>query len=55
MQHGLRPASGFFLRIEQGHEVQRPSLVLLRGRTVDGAPEVSVGGSVIPIVRGELY
>lgn len=40
--------------IEQGHEIGRPSLVMLRARMVDGRREVSVGGSVFPTVRGEL-
>jgi len=42
------------LRIEQGYEVRRPSLVMLRARTVDGKREVSVGGHVVPTVKGEL-
>jgi trans-2,3-dihydro-3-hydroxyanthranilate isomerase len=54
LEHGLQPGSGFSVRIEQGHQVGRPSLVMLRGRMVDGLPEVSVGGSVIPTLRGEL-
>lgn len=54
LEHRLQPGSGFSVRIEQGHEVRRPSLVMLRGRVVDGAREVSVGGTVIPTARGEL-
>ncbi|MFO1308301.1 MAG: PhzF family phenazine biosynthesis protein [Burkholderiales bacterium] len=54
LEHRQQPRSGFSVRIEQGHEVRRPSLVLLRGRVVDGTREVSVGGTVIPTVRGEL-
>jgi len=54
LYHDLQPEAGFSVRIEQGHEVRRPSLVLLRGRKVDGACEVRVGGSVIPTLRGEL-
>jgi trans-2,3-dihydro-3-hydroxyanthranilate isomerase len=42
------------LRIEQGKEVNRPSLVLLRARMRSGVSEIEVGGSVIPIVRGNL-
>lgn len=45
---------GFSVRIEQGYEIHRPSLVMLRARMVDGCREVSVGGHVIPTVRGEL-
>ncbi len=42
------------LRIEQGREVRRPSLVLLRARKKGDTREVSVGGHVVPVVRGEL-
>jgi trans-2,3-dihydro-3-hydroxyanthranilate isomerase len=42
------------LRIEQGYEVRRPSLVMLRARMVDGHREVSVGGHVVPTIQGEL-
>lgn len=54
LEHRLLPAAGFSVRIEQGHEVRRPSLVRLRARTVDGLHEVSVGGSVITVIVGEL-
>ncbi len=54
LEHRLQPASGFSLRIEQGHEVRRPSLVLLQARNVDGTREIRVGGAVIPTVAGEL-
>jgi len=42
------------LRIEQGHEVRRPSRVRLRARKVDGTPEIEVGGQTVLTVRGEL-
>ena len=54
MAHGLLPGSELSLRIEQGYEVRRPSLIMLRTRTVNGAPEVSVGGHVIATVQGKL-
>lgn len=54
LEHRVFPESGFSLRIEQGYEIRRPSLVMLRARRVDGAPEVNIGGQVIPTVRGEL-
>lgn len=34
--------------------LRRPSLVMLRARVIDGAREVSVGGSVVPTIEGEL-
>jgi trans-2,3-dihydro-3-hydroxyanthranilate isomerase len=45
---------GFSLRIEQGHLVRRPSLLMLRGRIQDGSRQVAVGGWVVPTIRGEL-
>ena len=53
------PSSGYYpapisLRIEQGYEIARPSLLRLR---VDGslsAPMVSVGGAVFETARGTL-
>ena len=54
LEHKLFPASGFSLRIEQGHEVRRPSLVRLRARPVGSGREVLVGGSIVLTVRGEL-
>ncbi len=54
LEHRLFPQPELSLRIEQGHELHRPSLVRLRARMVDGTREVGVGGRVIPTVRGEL-
>ncbi|MET0062211.1 MAG: PhzF family phenazine biosynthesis protein [Candidatus Thiodiazotropha endolucinida] len=54
LAHKLYPESGLSLRIEQGHEVRRPSLIMLRARMLNGVPEVAVGGNVIPTLRGEL-
>ncbi|MEW8659254.1 MAG: PhzF family phenazine biosynthesis protein [Candidatus Thiodiazotropha endolucinida] len=54
LAHKLYPESGLSLRIEQGHEVRRPSLIMLRARMLNGAPEVAVGGNVIPTLWGEL-
>jgi len=42
------------LRIEQGYNLDRPSLVLLRAHAAGASPSVLVGGQVIPIIRGEL-
>jgi len=53
LEHRLCPGSDLSLRIEQGYEVRRPSLVLLRARHA-GSFEVQVGGGVIPTVQGQL-
>lgn len=54
LQYKLMPEAELNLRIEQGHEVRRPSLVRLRARMVNGLREIRVGGKVIPTVSGEL-
>jgi trans-2,3-dihydro-3-hydroxyanthranilate isomerase len=55
LEHRYFSGSAFSVRIEQGYEIRRPSLVMLRARMVDGIREVSVGGGVIPIVEGRLF
>ena len=43
------------IRVEQGYEIARPSLLLLRAQEEEGgAIGVSVGGKVIMVARGEL-
>jgi trans-2,3-dihydro-3-hydroxyanthranilate isomerase len=42
------------LRVEQGHEMGRPSLLHLRAHKGDGDFDVRVGGSVVPVARGSL-
>lgn len=54
LAHRASPGTDFALRIEQGHEVRRPSLVLLRARLRGDEREASVGGGVVPTLRGEL-
>jgi len=53
LEHRWFASPDLSLRIEQGHEIGRPSLVKLRARMA-GSQEVRVGGSVLPIVEGEL-
>ena len=54
LAHRVFPESSLSLRIEQGHAMNRPSLIMLRAQSPAGSPEVSVGGHVIPIMKGEL-
>jgi trans-2,3-dihydro-3-hydroxyanthranilate isomerase len=42
------------VRVEQGYEVGRPSLLYLKADTTNGTINVSVGGKVIPIGKGEF-
>jgi trans-2,3-dihydro-3-hydroxyanthranilate isomerase len=54
LEHGGLGRGELSLRIGQGHEVQRPSLVRVRARTVNGTREVQVGGGVVAAVEGQL-
>lgn len=54
LQHDLFGRPELSLRIEQGHEVRRPSLVMLRAKMSGETREVSVGGQVLPTIQGEL-
>lgn len=54
LAHRFYPESDFSIRIEQGYEIRRPSLVMLRARMADGSREISIGGHVMLTVRGEL-
>ena len=54
LQHRVLSDGDVSLRIEQGHQVRRPSLVLLHARRDGGSFEIHVGGAVIQTVRGEL-
>ena len=54
LEHRIFPEAELDLRIEQGHEIRRPSLVRLRARMGESAREVDVGGRVFPVVKGDL-
>ena len=43
------------LRLEQGFEIKRPSLLLIRAARAGEGMEINVGGRVIPVARGQLY
>ncbi len=42
------------LRVEQGYEIGRPSLLLIRAKRNQAVIEVAVGGRVVMIARGEF-
>lgn len=54
LQHHILPEPDVCVRIEQGHEVHRPSLIMLRASIQDGVRQVRVGGHVIPTLQGVL-
>ena len=43
------------VRVGQGHEIGRPSLLLLKAQDREGQIDVHVGGRVIVVAKGELF
>jgi trans-2,3-dihydro-3-hydroxyanthranilate isomerase len=43
------------VRVEQGYEIGRPSLLLLKAEEVGKKVRVQVGGRVIPVAEGKLF
>lgn len=54
LEHDYLGSSDVSVRVEQGVEIQRPSLLRLKARGSGAGREVSVGGRVRAAVRGEL-
>jgi trans-2,3-dihydro-3-hydroxyanthranilate isomerase len=54
VKHRYFGADQIDVRVEQGYEIGRPSLVYLRARRGGETIEVNVGGRVIPIAKAEL-
>jgi trans-2,3-dihydro-3-hydroxyanthranilate isomerase len=42
------------IRAEQGYEIARPSLLYLKAKDTEGQIDISVGGKVVMVARGEL-
>jgi len=42
------------IRVEQGYEIGRPSLLLLKAEEIEGKISVSVGGKAFIIASGEF-
>lgn len=55
LEHRYFSKDDLSLRIEQGHEIQRPSLLRLRAKKEGDGCRISVGGHVIPVVEGKLF
>jgi trans-2,3-dihydro-3-hydroxyanthranilate isomerase len=53
-QHRYFGSDRVDVRVEQGCEIKRPSLLLLRAKAEEQKIHVLVGGKVIPIAKGEL-
>ncbi len=43
------------VRVEQGYEIGRQSLLYLKARDKDGKIDVNVGGNVVMVAKGQLY
>ena len=54
LEHNYLSKSDLCLRIEQGYEIRRPSLVRLRANMKNGQREIFVGGQVMSVVEGKL-
>jgi trans-2,3-dihydro-3-hydroxyanthranilate isomerase len=54
VEHRLFGADAVDVRVEQGYEIQRPSLLYLRAEREGDTINISVGGKVQLVARGEL-
>ncbi len=53
-QHRYFGGNKIDVKVEQGYEIKRPSLLLLRAQTKEQRINVQVGGRVIPVANGRL-
>lgn len=54
VQHAYLGSSAIEVRVEQGYEIGRPSLLMLKAEKTDTQIQVSVGGQVVMVARGEF-
>ncbi|MFB2769272.1 PhzF family phenazine biosynthesis protein [Pelatocladus sp. BLCC-F211] len=54
VQYSYFGKSEINLRVEQGYEINRPSLILLRAEQKDTTIDVNVGGKVVMVAKGEF-
>lgn len=54
VKHRYLGSDSIDIRVEQGAEIGRPSILLHRTRQTDTEIEVNIGGKVVPVARGEL-
>ncbi len=54
LEHGYGSGGPVAVRVEQGYDMGRPSLLYLKASEQDGARDIHVGGCVIPVARGSL-
>jgi trans-2,3-dihydro-3-hydroxyanthranilate isomerase len=54
VRHRVLGSDEIDVRVEQGYEMGRPSLLHLRARAADDGIRIEEGGSVVPVARGNL-
>ncbi|MGE5660394.1 MAG: PhzF family phenazine biosynthesis protein [Actinomycetota bacterium] len=54
VEYGYLGEGRIEVRVEQGYEIGRPSLLLLQGERKEGEIEVFVGGKVVMVAKGEF-
>lgn len=54
VHHRYLGADEIDIKVGQGYEIGRPSLLMLKARNTDGSIEVNVGGGVVMVAKGEL-
>ena len=54
VKHKYQNKTEFDLKIEQGHEINRPSLILAKARQSNDAITVEIGGQVVIVAEGKL-
>ncbi|MBD2580047.1 PhzF family phenazine biosynthesis protein [Oscillatoria sp. FACHB-1406] len=54
VEHLYFKRSAIEVRVEQGYEIDRPSLLFLKAERKDTEIEVSVGGNVVMVAKGQL-
>jgi trans-2,3-dihydro-3-hydroxyanthranilate isomerase len=55
VKHRYFGTSKIDVRVEQGYEIDRPSLLYLRAEEKSGKIDVSVGGKVVMVAKGQLF
>jgi trans-2,3-dihydro-3-hydroxyanthranilate isomerase len=54
VRHAVLGDNEIDIRVEQGYEIGRPSLLRLRAWEREGRYQIHVGGRVVPVARGKL-
>ncbi|WP_249597181.1 PhzF family phenazine biosynthesis protein [Peribacillus frigoritolerans] len=55
VKYGYSERSEIDIRVEQGYEIERPSLLFLKAGDDNGEIDVHVGGKVVKIAQGEWF